>query len=148
MTAYPMRIGFPMFGTIFMALLLGRGPTSLGMIPDGIHQTRIEYRYPSRIAQNNALGTHVIKRYVYTPSGEIIVHQKTGYDGRDGDQDVDSTDKGTPGTDCAGTLSGACRILDLDFDGDYDSTDATKFDSLPQGLARHPGRIATGVHQP
>lgn len=51
-----------------------------------------------------------------------------------GGQDVDSTDKGVPGN-CTGTVSGACCILDLDFDGDYDSTDATKFDSLPQGLA-------------
>lgn len=65
----------------------------------------------------------------------------------DGDGDVDSTDKGTPGTDCTGTVSGACRILDLDFDGDYDSADATLFDSLPQGLARHPGRTATALDQ-
>ena len=55
---------------------------------------------------------------------------------RDGDQDMDATDKGTPGSTCTGTVSGACRILDLDFDGDYDSTDATKFDALDQGLAR------------
>lgn len=61
---------------------------------------------------------------------------------------MDATDKGTPGTTCTGTVSGACRILDLDFDGDYDSADATLFDSLPQGLGRHPGRTATGVRQP
>jgi RHS repeat-associated protein len=30
----------------------------------------------------------------------------------------------------------------------YDSTDATAFDNLPQGLARHPGRFATAVYQP
>ncbi|HNQ22437.1 MAG TPA: RHS repeat-associated core domain-containing protein [Phycisphaerae bacterium] len=58
------------------------------------------------------------------------------------DGDVDATDKGTVGTTCTGTVSGACRILDLDFDGDYD---ATLFDALPQGLARHPGRPASGV---
>ena len=40
-----------------------------------------------------------------------------GYGDRDGDTDVDATDKGTPGTTCTGTVSGACRILDLDFDG-------------------------------
>ena len=70
------------------------------------------------------------------------------YGDRDGDGDVDSTDKGTPGTTCTGTVSGTCRILDLDFDGDYDSNDATLFDSLPQGLAIHPGRFATGLDQP
>jgi len=94
------------------------------------------------------LGGHLIERYVYTPYGELTVHQITGYGDRDGDGDVDSDDKGTPGTDCTGTVSGSCRILDLDFDGDYDSTDATAFDSLPQGLAKHPGRTVTGVDQP
>ncbi|MGB2986229.1 MAG: RHS repeat-associated core domain-containing protein, partial [Phycisphaerae bacterium] len=94
------------------------------------------------------LGGSLVERYVYTPYGEITVHQETGYGDRDGDGDVDATDKGTPGSTCTGTVSGACRILDLDFDGDYDATDATKFDSLPHGLGRHPGRIATNVDQP
>jgi RHS repeat-associated protein len=94
------------------------------------------------------LGGNLVERYKLTPYGQLTVDQETGYGDRDGDGDVDATDKGTPGTDCTGTVSGACRILDLDFDGDYDSTDATKFDNLPQGLARHPGRIATGVEQP
>ncbi|UCC29103.1 MAG: hypothetical protein JSU86_12980 [Phycisphaerales bacterium] len=76
------------------------------------------------------------------------MYQETGYGDRDGDGDVDATDKGTPGSTCTGTVSGACRILDLDFDGDYDSTDAGLFNPLPQGLARHPGRIATAVDQP
>ena len=86
------------------------------------------------------LGGHLIERYVYTPYGELTVHQSRGYGDRDGDSDVDATDKGTPGTDCTGTVTGTCRILDLDFDGDYDSTDASLFDALPQGLSRHPGR--------
>jgi RHS repeat-associated protein len=94
------------------------------------------------------LGRHVVERYVYTPYGELIVHQDTGYGDRDGDQDVDSTDKGTVGTTCTGTVSASCRILDLDFDGDYDSADATKFDALTQGAQRHPGRPATNVSQP
>jgi RHS repeat-associated protein len=94
------------------------------------------------------LGGHLVERYVYSPYGELIVHQSTGYGDRDGDGDVDSTDKGTVGTTCTGTVSGSCRILDLDFDGDYDSTDATKFDSLAQGLQRNPGRLATAVSQP
>jgi RHS repeat-associated protein len=94
------------------------------------------------------LGRHVVERYVYTPYGELIVHQDTGFGDRDGDGDVDSTDKGTVGTTCTGTVSGSCRILDLDFDGDYDSTDATKFDALTQGAMRHPGRPATNVSQP
>jgi len=94
------------------------------------------------------LGRHVVERSVYTPYGELTVHQDTGFGDRDGDQDVDSTDKGTVGTTCTGTVTGSCRILDLDFDGDYDSTDATKFDSLTQGTMRHPGRPATNVSQP
>lgn len=94
------------------------------------------------------LGRHVVERNVYTPYGELTVHQDTGFGDRDGDQDVDATDKGTVGTTCTGTVSGTCRILDLDFDGDYDSTDATKFDALTQGAQRHPGRPATATSQP
>ncbi len=96
------------------------------------------------------MGGSLVERYVNTPYGIMTVNQETGYGDRDGDGDgdVDSTDKGTPGTPCTGTVSGACRILDLDFDGDYDSADAALFDSLPQGVATHPGRIATGVAQP
>ena len=45
-------------------------------------------------------------------------------------------------------MTGACRILDLDFDGDYDSDDGTLFDSLDQGLARHPGLLATALDFP
>ena len=94
------------------------------------------------------LGGSVVERYVYTPYGQVTVHQETAYGDRDGDHVVDATDKGAPGITCTGTVTGACRILDLDFDGDYDSADATLFDSLPQGLARHPGRVATAVDQP
>jgi RHS repeat-associated protein len=90
----------------------------------------------------------LVERYVYTPYGELTVHQHTSFGDRDGDYDVDSTDKGTVGSTCTGTVSGSCRILDLDFDGDYDSTDATKFDALTQGWARHPGLTSTGVQQP
>ena len=59
------------------------------------------------------LGGSVVERYVYKPYGEVTVHQDTGYG------DVDSTDKGTVGSTCTGTVSAACRILDLDFDGVY-----------------------------
>ena len=81
----------------------------------------------------------IVERHVYRPYGEVTVNQETGYGDRDGDGDVDATDKGTPGTDCTDTVTGACRILDLDFDGDYDSMNAHKFAALPQGLARHAG---------
>ncbi len=90
------------------------------------------------------LGGNVVERYSYTPYGELFVDQLTSWGDRDGDSDVDATDKGTPGTTCT-TLTGACRILDLDFDGDYDANDATLFDALDQGLARHPGRSWSGV---
>jgi RHS repeat-associated protein len=90
----------------------------------------------------------IVERYVYTPYGEVNVFQETSFGDRDGDEDVDSTDKGTVGTTCTGTVTGSCRLLDLDFDGDYDSADATKFDALTQGIARHPGKFASGVEQP
>jgi hypothetical protein len=86
------------------------------------------------------LGGSLIERYVLEPYGELTVHQLSSYGDRDGDGDVDATDKGTPGTTCTGTVTGACRILDLDFDGDYDTTDATLFDNLTPGNATHPGR--------
>ncbi|MEK6674024.1 MAG: hypothetical protein AABZ47_00045, partial [Planctomycetota bacterium] len=43
------------------------------------------------------LGGSVVERYVYKPYGQVTVHQDTGYGDRDGDGDVDSTDKGTVG---------------------------------------------------
>ena len=94
------------------------------------------------------LGGQVVERYSYTPYGELTVTQLTSFGDRDGDGDVDSTDKGTPGTTCAGTLTGACRILDLDFDGDYDASDATLFDALTQGVAKHPNQTASAVDMP
>jgi RHS repeat-associated protein len=115
------------------------------------------------------LGGRVVERYILTPYGELTAHQESGYGDpghaavrdayrpRNGhglrpfrrvQDDVDSTDKGTVGTTCTGTVSGSCRILDLDFDGDYDSTDATKFDALPQGVRRQPGRTVSGLSQP
>ncbi len=94
------------------------------------------------------LAGSVVEAYTLSPYGELTVDQETGFGDRDGDGDVDATDKGTPGTDCTGTVTGACRVLDLDFDGDYDSADATEFDFLPQGSMIHPGRIATNVDQP
>ena len=94
------------------------------------------------------LGGHVVERYSYTPYGELTVDQLTSFGDRDGDGDVDSTDKGSVGTTCTGTLTGACRILDLDFDGDYDSADATLFDTLTQGVAKHPNQTASAVDMP
>ena len=67
--------------------------------------------------------------------GDLYVHQAErerrgsvkGFGDCDGDADVDATDKGTPGSTCTGTVTGSCRILDLD----YDSSDATLFDARP-----------------
>lgn len=94
------------------------------------------------------LAGNLVERYVLTPYGELTVDQSTDFGDRDGNGKVDSVDKGTVGTTCTGTISGVCRVLDLDFDGDYDSNDATAFDLLPQGLAIHPGRTFTAVDQP
>ena len=40
------------------------------------------------------LGTHLVERYVYTPYGELIVEQETGFGDYDGDGDVDNSDRG------------------------------------------------------
>jgi RHS repeat-associated protein len=93
------------------------------------------------------VGHHLVEHYKFTPYGELTVDQDTGFGDRDGDSIVNSTDRGTVGVTCTGTVTGACRILDLDFDGDYDSTDATKFDSLPSGSQKRPGKQSTGVSQ-
>jgi RHS repeat-associated protein len=93
------------------------------------------------------LGGNFIERYVLEPYGELTVHQLSSYGDRDGDGEVDSVDKGTPGVTCTGTVTGACRILDLDFDDDYDSSDATLFDNLDAGNAVHPGRRYSALGQ-
>jgi len=94
------------------------------------------------------LGGHLVERYKYSPYGEVAVDQVTGFGDRDGDSTVNSTDKGTVGVTCTGTVSGACRILDLNFDGVYDSTDAGLFNYLPQGSQKRPGKQSSGVSQP
>jgi RHS repeat-associated protein len=94
------------------------------------------------------MGRRVLEHNVLSPYGQLAVNQETGFGDRDGDSDVDSTDKGTVGVTCTGTVSGSCRILDLDFDGDYDSSDATLCDALPQGWQGREGLIASAVGQP
>jgi len=39
------------------------------------------------------MGGSVVERYVYTPYGEVTVHQNTSWGDYDGDGDVDSADK-------------------------------------------------------
>lgn len=94
------------------------------------------------------LGGRVVERYAYSPYGQVTVFQETGFGDRDGDGDVDATDKGSVGSTCTGTVSGSCRILDLNFDGSYGVLDAFNFDSLPSGLQVRPGLPATKVNQP
>jgi RHS repeat-associated protein len=97
------------------------------------------------------LGGSLVERHVYRPYGEMIVHQETGYGDYDGDGDVDATDRAaieTGGVCLSGSPPTACRKMDFDRDGDYDSDDRDMFDALPQGLARHRGRVATNVGQP
>ncbi|UCC29851.1 MAG: RHS repeat-associated core domain-containing protein [Phycisphaerales bacterium] len=103
------------------------------------------------------LGGHLVERYVLASYGEVTVYQETGYGDYDEDYDVMGDPPSTSDPDytaftgaCAGSgPTGACRILDLDFDGDVDTTDRDDyFMSLPHGVMLHPGRIATAVHQP
>jgi RHS repeat-associated protein len=65
----------------------------------------------------------LVERYVYRPYGEATVHQLGGYADYDGDGDVDANDRGEiTGLTCGGASpSGACRVLDLDFDLILDS---------------------------
>jgi RHS repeat-associated protein len=97
------------------------------------------------------LGGRLVERYVYRPYGEVIVHQLGGYADYDGDGDVDANDRGEiTGLTCGGSNpSGACRVLDLDFDNDCDSSDETVFDALPHtGTVIHPARRSSLLGQP
>jgi RHS repeat-associated protein len=121
------------------------------------------------MARSDVSRSGSVERWLHTPYGEPTVHEDSGYGDRDGDGDVDATDKGIldtpqPATRAdreasrglrplrrvqdTGTVAGSCRILDLDFDGDYDATDGTKFDALPSGIRRQPGRQSSGLSQP
>jgi RHS repeat-associated protein len=97
------------------------------------------------------LGGRLVERYVYRPYGEVIVHQLGGYADYDGDGDADANDRGEiTGLTCGGSNpSGACRVLDLDFDNDCDSSDETVFDALPHtGTVIHPARRSSLLGQP
>jgi RHS repeat-associated protein len=97
------------------------------------------------------LGGRLVERYVYRPYGEVIVHQLGGYADYDGDGDVDASDKSEiTGLTCGGANpSGACRVLDLDFDNDCDSSDETVFDALPHtGTVIHPARRSSLLGEP
>ncbi|UCE61673.1 MAG: hypothetical protein JSU63_07975 [Phycisphaerales bacterium] len=97
------------------------------------------------------LGGNVVERYTYTPYGRMAVDGVTGPGDYDGDFHVGAADRAEAevGGACRGSgPTGACRLLDLDFDDDVDDDDLDLFDDLPQGLARHPGRTTSGVDQP
>ena len=70
--------------------------------------------------------------------------------GRDGDQDVSLTPRRPRIGRAALRHTSEARgvVSTIDFDGDYDATDAGLFDSLPQGFMVNPGRSATRVSQP
>lgn len=81
----------------------------------------------------------------------MTVDQFTGYGDYDGDSDVSATDRAAAevGGACRGSSpSGACRILDLDFDDDVEDDDLTLFDLLSSGLLAYSGRTSTNVDQP
>jgi RHS repeat-associated protein len=97
------------------------------------------------------LNGRLVERYEYTPYGELTAHQEGGYGDYDGDGDVDATDEDaiqSGGACLGGSPPDACRVLDLDFDGDYDSVDETLFASLDEGYMAHPGRRFSSVDQP
>ena len=87
---------------------------------------------------------------MYTPYGEVTVHQETGYGDRDGDQDVSLTRRRPRRRRAALRHTSKARgvVSRIDFDGDYDATDAGLCDSLPQGFMVNPGRSASRVNQP
>ena len=62
--------------------------------------------------------------------------------------DIDEDAIQTGGACRGGSPPAACRVLDLDFDGDYDSADETLFASLDDGYMAHPGRRFSSVGQP
>ena len=87
----------------------------IGLILDSPHPASREFaRGGCGLGPARRVKDSVVERYGYTPYGELTVNQDTGYGDRDGDGDVDATDKGTPGSTCTGTVTGACRIPDVD----------------------------------
>ncbi len=92
-------------------------------------------------------GGHVVERYTYTPYGRMTVNQVTGYGDYNGDGTVNSADKTAADANCSSDVSGVCRIVDFDFDGDYDASDGTTLEGL-YGSGRHPGLTSSALGNP
>ncbi len=95
-----------------------------------------------------------LERYDQTPYGIVTVDQESYFGDYDGDglitlAEVDSNTNGSLGAGdaCWGSNpSGACRVLDFDFDEDVDSGDKTVFDALVSAdTYRRPGRTSSAL---
>ena len=97
--------------------------------------------------------SRVLEHY-YTPYGIMTVDQESTFGDYDGtglvdedDWDTDSDGQLDADDDCWGSApSGVCRLVDFDFDGDVDATDATRLDELDSTTTyRQPGRPYSGI---
>ncbi len=95
-----------------------------------------------------------LERYDQTPYGIVTVDQESYFGDYDGDSlvtlaEVDSNTNGSlgAGDTCWGSNpSGACRVLDFDFDDDVDAADKTVFDALVSpDTYRRPGRTTSAL---
>ncbi len=95
-----------------------------------------------------------LERYDQTPYGIVTVDQESYFGDYDGDSlvtlaEVDSNTNGSLGVGdaCWGSNpSGACRVLDFDFDEDVDAADKTVFDALVSAdTYRRPGRTTSAL---
>jgi len=96
----------------------------------------------------------VLEHYYQTPYGIMTVDQESYFGDSDGDGKVteDEWDTDEDGQldsddDCWGSdPSGNCRLVDFDFDGDVDATDATRLAELDSTTTyRQPGQACSGI---
>ena len=99
------------------------------------------------IATTN-MAAFVVERTILSPYGELMIEQMTGHGDADGDGDVDNLGDFWIPLFPVTCTDRACVVRDLDFDGDYDSTDKSLSNSLPKGVMRYTALTTTATDQP
>ena len=97
-----------------------------------------------------------LEHYYYTPYGIMTVDQESYFGDSDGDGKVTEAewdtdedgqlDSDPPQADWGSGPSGVCRLVDFDFDGDVDASDATRLAELDSTTTyRQPGQPYSGI---